>query len=120
MMLLFILPTELGLRGDMTEQEFIKEVADGLLPPPGYCGMNVLMNKTGYENIGGVMKRANQALSPTAFEAAANETGAVVLDTRNAQVFSEGFIPNSINIGLDGQFAPWVGAMLPDVKQELL
>jgi hydroxyacylglutathione hydrolase len=109
-----------ALRADMSEEEFIKEVTDGLLPPPGYFGMNVMMNKTGYENIGEVMKRANQALSPSAFEAAANETGAVVLDTRNAQVFSEGFIPNSINIGLDGQFAPWVGAMLPDVKQELL
>jgi len=109
-----------ALRADMSEQEFIKEVTDGLLPPPGYFGMNVMMNKTGYDNIGEVMKRANKALSPSAFEAAANETGAVVLDTRNAQVFSEGFIPNSINIGLDGQFAPWVGAMLPDVKQELL
>lgn len=109
-----------ALRADMNEEEFIKEVTDGLLPPPGYFGMNVMMNKTGYDNIGEVMKRANQALSPSAFEAAANETGAVVLDTRNAQVFSEGFIPNSINIGLDGQFAPWVGAMLPDVKQELL
>lgn len=109
-----------ALRADMSEEEFIKEVTDGLLPPPGYFGMNVMMNKTGYDNIGDVMKRANQALSPSAFEAAANETGAVVLDTRNAQVFSEGFIPNSINIGLDGQFAPWVGAMLPDVKQELL
>jgi hydroxyacylglutathione hydrolase len=109
-----------ALRSDMTEEEFIKEVTDGLLPPPGYFGMNVMMNKTGYENIVEVMKRANQALSPSAFEAAANETGAVVLDTRNAQVFSEGFIPNSVNIGLDGQFAPWVGAMLPDVKQELL
>lgn len=109
-----------ALRADMSEEEFIKEVTDGLLPPPGYFGMNVMMNKTGYDNIGEVMKRANQALSPSAFEATANETGAVVLDTRNAQVFSEGFIPNSINIGLDGQFAPWVGAMLPDVKQELL
>ena len=109
-----------ALRADMSEEEFIKEVTDGLLPPPGYFGMNVMMNKTGYDNIGEVMKRANQALSPSAFEAAANETGAVVLDTRNAQIFSEGFIPNSINIGLDGQFAPWVGAMLPDVKQELL
>ena len=109
-----------ALRADMSEEEFIKEVTDGLLPPPGYFGMNVMMNKTGYENIGDVMKRANQALSPSAFEAAANDTGAVVLDTRNAQVFSEGFIPNSINIGLDGQFAPWVGAMLTDVKQELL
>lgn len=109
-----------ALRADMTEEEFVKEVTDGLLPPPGYFGMNVMMNKTGYDNITEVMKRGLQSLSPEAFEAAANETGAVVLDTRNAQIFSEGFIPNSINIGLDGQFAPWVGAMLPDVKQELL
>jgi glyoxylase-like metal-dependent hydrolase (beta-lactamase superfamily II)/rhodanese-related sulfurtransferase len=109
-----------ALRADMTEAEFVKEVTDGLLPPPGYFGMNVMMNKTGYDNITEVMARGLQALTPAAFEAAANETGAVVLDTRNAQTFSEGFIPNSINIGLDGQFAPWVGAMLPDVKQELL
>lgn len=109
-----------ALRSNMTEAEFVKEVTDGLLPPPGYFGMNVMMNKTGYENITDVMERSLQALTPEGFEAAANETGAVVLDTRNAKVFSEGFIPNSINIGLDGQFAPWVGAMLPDVNQELL
>ena len=109
-----------ALRADMTEAEFVKEVTDGLLPPPGYFGMNVMMNKTGYEDINDVMTRGMQALSPEAFEAAANETGAVILDTRNAHFFSEGFIPNSINIGLDGQFAPWVGALLPDVTQELL
>jgi hydroxyacylglutathione hydrolase len=91
-----------------------------LLPPPGYFGMNVMMNKTGYDNITEVMERGMQALSPEAFEIAANETGAVMLDTRNAQLFSEGFVPNSINIGLDGQFAPWVGALVPDVKQQLL
>ena len=109
-----------ALRADMTEQEFIKEVTDGLLPPPGYFGMNVQMNKSGYENIEKVLARGMNPLSAVAFEAAANETGAVVLDTRNAQIFSEGFIPNSINIGVDGQFAPWVGAMLPDVAQPLL
>ncbi len=109
-----------ALRSDMTEAEFVKEVTDGLLPPPGYFGMNVMMNKTGYDSISEVMKRGMQALSPEAFEAAANETGALMLDTRNAQIFSEGFVPNSINIGLDGQFAPWVGAMIPDVKQQLL
>ncbi len=109
-----------ALRADMTEQEFVKEVTDGLLPPPGYFGMNVMMNKTGYENIGQVMKRGMTPLSTVAFEVAANETGALVLDTRNPQDFSAGFIPNSINIGLDGQFAPWVGAMIPDVKQQIL
>ena len=109
-----------ALRGNMTEAEFVKEVTDGLLPPPGYFGMNVMMNKTGYDNITEVMQRGMQALTPEAFEIAANETGAVMLDTRNAQVFSEGFVPNSINIGLDGQFAPWVGALIPNVKQQLL
>jgi hydroxyacylglutathione hydrolase len=109
-----------ALRADMTEDEFVKEVTDGLLPPPGYFGMNVQMNKSGYESIDSVMKRGNTPLSVKAFETAANETGAVILDTRNAQVFSEGFIPNSINIGVDGQFAPWVGALLPDVNQALL
>lgn len=109
-----------ALRANMTEEEFVTEVTDGLLPPPGYFGMNVMMNKTGYDNITEVMERGMQPLSPEAFEIAANETGAVMLDTRNAQLFSEGFVPNSINIGLDGQFAPWVGALVPDVKQQLL
>lgn len=109
-----------ALRADMTETEFVEEVTDGLLPPPGYFGMNVAMNKTGYDSITEVMKRGLTPLSANAFEVAANETGALILDTRNAQVFSEGFIPNSINIGLDGQFAPWVGALIPDVNQKLL
>ena len=109
-----------ALRADMTENEFVEEVTDGLLPPPGYFGMNVAMNKTGYDSITEVMKRGLTPLSANAFEVAANETGALILDTRNAQVFSEGFIPNSINIGLDGQFAPWVGALIPDVNQKLL
>lgn len=109
-----------ALRADMTEAEFVKEVTDGLLPPPGYFGMNVAMNKQGYDNISDVMTRSMRALSPKEFEAAAGETGAIMLDTRNPEVFAQGFIPNSINIGLNGQFAPWVGALIPDVKQQLL
>lgn len=109
-----------ALRADMTEQEFIDEVTDGLLPPPGYFGMNVAMNKNGYDAIADVMQRGMTPLEPKAFEEAANSTGAIILDTRKAGEFSKGFIPNSINIGLDGQFAPWVGAMLPDVKQQIL
>jgi hydroxyacylglutathione hydrolase len=112
--------TNYALRSNMTENEFVKEVTDGLLPPPGYFGMNVQLNKSGYDNIDLVMKRGNTALSVNAFEAAANETGAVMLDTREAYTFSKGYIPNSINIGLDGQFAPWVGALIPDIKQPLL
>jgi len=109
-----------ALRADMTEAEFVKEVTDGLLPPPGYFPLNVAMNKNGYDNINDVMSRGLQALSANEFEAAANEVDALILDTRNAQTFSQGFIPNSINIGLDGQFAPWVGALIPDVKQTIL
>lgn len=99
---------------------FIAAVTDGLLPPPGYFGMNVAMNKLGYENFEAVLRKAKTPLTPDAFEAAAEETGALVLDTRNSGVFSKGFIPNSINIGIKGDFAPWVGAMIVDVKQPLL
>ncbi len=109
-----------ALRGDMTKDEFIKEVTDGLMAPPAYFPMNVAMNKEGYDAISEVIERGMQTLNPTAFEAAANETGAVILDTRNPEDFATGFIPNSINIGLNGSFAPWVGALIPDVKQQIL
>lgn len=99
---------------------FVAAVTDGLLPPPGYFGMNVAMNKLGYENFETVLNKAKTPLSPEAFEAAATETGALILDTRNSGAFSKGFIPNSINIGIKGDFAPWVGAMIVDVKQPLL
>lgn len=109
-----------ALRASMTKEEFVKEVTTGLLPPPAYFPLNVMLNKQGYESIDEVMKRGNIALSPDAFETAANETGALVLDTRDAQKFAIGFVPNSINIGIDGSFAPWVGAMIPDIKQQIL
>ena len=79
-----------------------------------------MLNIQGYESIDKVLERGQHALSPDAFEAAANETSALVLDTRDPQIFAKGFVPNSINIGIDGQFAPWVGAMIPDIKQEIL
>jgi rhodanese-related sulfurtransferase len=104
----------------MTKAEFIQEVTDGLLPPPGYFGMNVAMNKNGYDAIQDVMKRGLKPLSVQDFELVANETEALVIDTRTAMEFSKAFIPNSISIGLEGQFAPWVGALIPDVKQEIL
>ena len=109
-----------ALRADMTKDEFIAEVIDGLLPPPQYFPLNVKMNKEGYEDIDQVLKRGTQELSPEAFEAAANETGAVVLDVRHQDSFAKGHIPRSIFIGLDGSFAPWVGALIADVKQPLL
>ncbi|MDF2193570.1 MBL fold metallo-hydrolase [Paraflavitalea sp. CAU 1676] len=109
-----------ALRADMTRDEFIKEVTTGLMPPPAYFPQNVKMNREGYENIADVLKHGTQALSVDAFEAAANETGALMLDTRAPEVFAQGFIPNSVNIGIDGNFAPWVGALITDIYQPIL
>lgn len=112
--------TNYALRADMTKEEFIKEVTTGLVAPPAYFPANVMMNIEGYESIDTVLQRGLQALSPDAFETAANETGALMLDVRKGQDFAKAFVPNSINIGLEGQFAPWVGALIPDIKQEIL
>ena len=109
-----------ALRADMTKAEFVKEVTDGLLPPPAYFPMNVKLNKEGYESIDKVMAKGLQALSPEAFEAAANETGAVMLDIRHQDEFAKSHIPGSIFIGLDGSFAPWVGDLIQDVAQTIL
>ncbi|GHC62160.1 MBL fold metallo-hydrolase [Ulvibacter litoralis] len=109
-----------ALRATMTKSEFIKEVTEGLLPPPKYFPLNVQMNKEGYEDIDVVLQRGTQALSPDAFEVAANETAAIVLDVRSKEDFAKGHIPRSIFIGLDGNFAPWVGALIADVKQPIL
>lgn len=105
---------------EMTKDEFIKTLLTGLTAPPGYFPQNVLMNIKGYESLDTVLDRATKPLSAQEFEAVANETGALVLDTRDAGDFAKGFIPNSINIGLEGNFAQWVGEMIPDVKQQIL
>ena len=99
---------------------FIKEVTDGLTPPPGYFAMNVAMNKKGYESFDQVLEQGLKPLSAEDFETLADETGALILDTRPAAEFHKGFIPQSVNIGVKGDFAPWVGAMIVDVKQPLL
>jgi hydroxyacylglutathione hydrolase len=112
--------TNYALRADMTKAEFIKEVLTGLVTPPAYFPMNVGMNKFGYDSIEDVMERGTRPLSPREFRVIAESGDVLVLDTRDAEVFSKAFIPNSINIGLDGNFAPWVGALVPDVKQQLL
>jgi hydroxyacylglutathione hydrolase len=103
-----------------TKEQFVKEVTTGLATAPQYFPKNVQMNKHGYTSIDTVMKRGNHALDPTAFELEAEANDALVLDTRNAEDFAKGFIPNSINIGLGGQFAPWVGEMITDIKQPIL
>ncbi len=109
-----------ALRADMTREEFIEEVTEGLLPPPKYFPLNVKMNKEGYEDIGVVLKRGTTALDPDEFEALANESEAIILDVRTQQEFVKGHIPRSIFIGLNGDFAPWVGALIADVTQSIL
>lgn len=109
-----------ALRASMTRDEFINEVTSGLLPPPAYFPENVKMNREGYESIDTVMDKGTRALGVDEFEMVANESGALVLDTRAPQTFRKGFIPNSINIGIDGSFAPWVGALIPGVNHPIL
>ncbi|WP_031427870.1 MBL fold metallo-hydrolase [Flavimarina sp. Hel_I_48] len=109
-----------ALRENMTEEEFIKEVTDGLLAPPQYFPLNVKMNREGYADLDEVLKRGTRTLSPGAFERAANETGAVILDVRHQDEYEKGHIPNAIFIGIDGSFAPWAGALIADVQQPIL
>lgn len=112
--------TNYALRPDMTKDEFIVEVLTGLTSPPGYFPKNVLMNIQGYDSMDTVMARGKKALTVEEFELVANETQALMLDTRKPEDFAKGFIPNSINIGLDSNFAMWVGEMIADIKQEIL
>ena len=102
------------------KESFVREVLDGLSAPPKYFGMNVALNKGGYESFDNVLHQSNQPISAEDFEGVAEDSGALILDTRNAADFHQGFIPNSINIGLKGDFAPWVGAMIVDVHQPIL
>lgn len=111
--------TNYALRANMTKEEFVQEVTDGLLPPPAYFPMNVKLNKEGYQNVENIIKEA-QAYDPKTFELIANDTDALILDVRHQDDFAKGHIPKSIFIGLDGGFAPWVGALILDYKQPIL
>lgn len=112
--------TNYALRADMTKAEFIKEVTDGLLPPPQYFPLNVKMNKDGYEDVDAVIERGTTPLTALEFEDLATETGAIILDVRHQDDFAKGHIPRSIFIGIEGNFAPWVGALIADVEQPIL
>lgn len=112
--------TNYALRADMTKDEFVKEVLDGIAPPPQYFAKNAMMNKMGYDAFDSVMSKGNTPLNPEDFEALANHEAALVLDVRPQSDFIKGHIPNSIFIGLNGQFAPWVGALITDIKQPIL
>ena len=109
-----------ALREDMTKEEFVKEVTDGLMPPPQYFPLNVKLNKEGYDDVKDVIKRGSIALEPSKFEDLANKSGALILDVRHQSEFVKGHIPRSIFIGLDGGFAPWVGTLIANVKQPIL
>ncbi len=112
--------TNYALRENMTKEEFIDEVLDGITPPPQYFAKNAMMNKTGYNTFDDILKTGNNPLTPEEFEALANHESALVLDVRPQSDFIKGHIPNSIFIGLNGQFAPWVGALITDIKQPIL
>jgi len=102
------------------KEAFIKAVTDGLMPPPAYFPANVAMNKKGYASFEEVKSRGMSSLTPEVFEVVAEESGAVLLDTRPATDFYKGYVPQSINIGLKGDFAPWVGSLIADVNQPIL
>jgi hydroxyacylglutathione hydrolase len=109
-----------ALRADMSKEEFIKEVTTGILPPPQYFAKNAKLNQSGIESIDSILKKGKVPLSVEEFEAYANHEGALVLDTRYPQDFAKGHVPNSIYIGIEGSFAPWVGALIPDLQQPII
>ncbi len=109
-----------ALRADMTKEEFVKEVTTGILPPPQYFAKNALLNKTGAFDFEQVLEKGSVALDVETFESMANHEGALVLDTRSPEEFADGHIPNSIFIGIDGSFAPWVGALINDLNQPII
>jgi rhodanese-related sulfurtransferase len=112
--------TNYALNKSLNKSDFIKEVLNGLTPPPFYFPKNVVMNINGYDSIDNVMQRGTKAYSANEFEIIANETNSIILDTRSAESFAKGFIPNSINIGIDGSFAVWVGTLITDIKQSII
>ena len=108
-----------ALRANMTEAEFIAEVTDGLLPPPAYFGMNVAMNKKGIPSFENILNNGMREITANEFETIVEDSGALILDTRNSGDFAKGFVPQAINIGINGDFAPWVGALIADVNQPI-
>lgn len=112
--------TNYALRSTLTKEDFIKELTTGILPAPQYFAKNAMINKTGYESLDAILKRGNQGFEPNQFEEIVNAEGALVLDTRSGASFIEGHVPNSIFIGIDGGFAPWVGALITDIYTPIL
>ena len=112
--------TNYALRSDMTKDEFIKEVLEGISPPPQYFAKNAKMNQNGYSDLDQVLSKGDTPLSVEAFEQLAKSEGALILDVRTQQDFIKNHIPGAIFIGLNGSFAPWVGALISDINQPIL
>ncbi len=112
--------TNYALRKDMSREEFIKEVTENLVEPPQYFPKNAVMNKMGYESFDEILNQGNTPLSAREFETVANSMGALVLDTRDKDEFAREHIPGSIFIGIDDNFAPWVGALITDLQQAIV
>lgn len=109
-----------ALRADMTREEFIEEVTDGLLPPPDYFPLNVKLNKEGYESIDTILEKGTKSLSVEDFISKTEKYDALILDVRHQSDFIDGFVPKSMFIGLNGTFAPWVGALIKDINQPIV
>ncbi len=109
-----------ALRADITRDEFVTEVTTGLVDPPQYFPKNAAMNKMGYDSFETVLQRGIVPRSTIEFDQLANQEGALLLDVRPETEFVKGFIPNSISIGIDGQFASWVGTLITDLRQPIL
>jgi glyoxylase-like metal-dependent hydrolase (beta-lactamase superfamily II)/rhodanese-related sulfurtransferase len=112
--------TNYALRSDMTKEEFVKEVLDGISPPPQYFAKNAILNKTGYSDLNQVLETGNTPLSVDIFEELAENKNTLILDVRTQQDFVKHHIPGSIFIGLNGGFAPWVGALIKHINQPIL
>ena len=111
--------TNYALRENMTKDEFIREVLDGLLDPPKYFPDNVMLNKEGYDESDEIINRSFNSLTAKEVNNMLNEK-LTILDVRSVEDFSSSHIPGSIFIGLDGRFAPWVGEILEDVSKKLI
>ena len=112
--------TNYALKSEMSKEEFVKEVLEGISPPPQYFAKNALLNKTGYSDLDQVLDSGNIPLSVDLFEELAENNNTLILDVRTQQEFVKNHIPGSIFIGLNGGFAPWVGTLIKDITQPIL
>lgn len=109
-----------ALRPDMKREEFVKEVTDGLISPPQYFPKNAVMNKMGYESIDEILEQGVIALDLKEFSQTVEKNGALIIDARSNDAFAKAHIPGSWFVGIDDNFAPWVGALVTDLKTPIV